>query len=191
MRPVKGIPTRSQLQPKFPHVSSKKPLKCLCSPHCTVKENCFQHFIPFRCSVCEYEAKFHGNVLWYLRSSGMLHKVDWYLVTEVSGQGCLETFVTNHQSALRNIPEERRSNLPEAWNPTNALWLQISHPNAAQTGNNSRCEATQRVMATSLTIMTKKTAILGHVVADSCTSFRSRSYQANTALNHKRLQWAL
>jgi hypothetical protein len=64
----------------------------------------------------------------------MLHREDWYLVTEVSGQrigpvfkgqavglylswiawplkmgpiGCPETSVTNYQSDLRNIPEER------------------------------------------------------------------------------------
>jgi hypothetical protein len=64
----------------------------------------------------------------YLRSSGMLSSVDWYLVTDVLGkpigpilkgqavQDCLtlqdgidslfRNVVTDHQCTLRNIPEE-------------------------------------------------------------------------------------
>jgi len=60
----------------------------------------------------------------------MLHSVDWLLLTDVSRKtfrfhlqglsglldpwrwdpvGCPETSVTNHQSTLRNIPEDRLS----------------------------------------------------------------------------------
>ena len=47
-----------------------------------------------------------------LRSSGLLRKVDWQFVTDISGPiGCPETSVANYQSALRNIPEERRFHL--------------------------------------------------------------------------------
>ena len=73
----------------------------------------------------------------HLRSSEVLRSLDWWFVTDVSGQpigpifkdqavqffssswtvlhlkvvpiGCPETLVTNYQSMLRKIPEERRS----------------------------------------------------------------------------------
>jgi hypothetical protein len=77
---------------------------------------------------------------WDLRSSGILRSVEWQFCTEVSGQpigpiftgqdfqkeslscwiswplkmgpiGCPETSVQNYQSTLRNIPEERRSQI--------------------------------------------------------------------------------
>jgi hypothetical protein len=58
----------------------------------------------------------------------MLRSVDWWLLADVSEQpigpifngqtvlkmgqiGCPETSVTNYQSTLRNIPEERRTHL--------------------------------------------------------------------------------
>jgi hypothetical protein len=51
----------------------------------------------------------------------MLHRVDWWLIADISGQpvsstacslkmgsiGCTETAVNNYQSTLRNVPEER------------------------------------------------------------------------------------
>jgi hypothetical protein len=60
---------------------------------------------------------------WDLRSSGMLHNVHWYLVTDVSEQligpvlnlsiltsmGRLKTLASNNQNTLHNIPEEWRS----------------------------------------------------------------------------------
>jgi len=71
---------------------------------------------------------------WDLPSSGMLLNIEWQLVTDVSGPplgsffkgqavghswnarllnigliGLPETTVTNYQSKLRNIPEQRRS----------------------------------------------------------------------------------
>ena len=54
------------------------------------------------------------------RSSGMLRVVDWWLVTDVSGQpigshleslGCPETSASKYQSILLNVPEERRPTL--------------------------------------------------------------------------------
>jgi len=54
-------------------------------------------------------------ILWNLRSSGILRSVEWQSLTDVSGQpvpwmiGCPETSMRNCHSALRDIPEERRS----------------------------------------------------------------------------------
>jgi len=38
----------------------------------------------------------------------MLRKIDWYLVTDVSGQGCLETFVTTN---LRCVTSQKSEDL--------------------------------------------------------------------------------
>ena len=46
-----------------------------------------------------------------IRSSWMLHSVDWYIFTDISGKMvltvCSEASVTNYQTKLCNIPEER------------------------------------------------------------------------------------
>ena len=63
-----------------------------------------------------------------LRSSGMLRSVDWQLVIEVSGQhigpiGYSETSVTNYQTTLRDIIEERRSRFTFSAQNFLSLWL--------------------------------------------------------------------
>jgi hypothetical protein len=77
----------------------------------------------------------------------MLSSVDWRLVTDVSGQvigpinkvqgtarllktgqiDCPETSVTNYQSMLRNIPEERISRNVLNYVPTQTLFVRISY----------------------------------------------------------------
>jgi hypothetical protein len=60
------------------------------------------------------------NYRWDFRSSGVLGSVDWWLVTDVSGQtigsvikdqAVRELWVTNYDSNLRKVPEERKSHL--------------------------------------------------------------------------------
>ena len=41
----------------------KKPLQSLFSPYCIATENCFEHFMRFRCSFRAFEAKFNANAL--------------------------------------------------------------------------------------------------------------------------------
>jgi len=43
-----------------------------------------------------------------LRSAGMLHWVDWWVSTFRDNLSGLQTLLTNYQSMLDNIPEERR-----------------------------------------------------------------------------------
>ena len=78
-------------------------------------------------AVCDFRLPSPHN--WGLRSSAMLHSVDWKLGTKFSGQligpvfkgqsvpwpvkivsiGCPETSAANYISTLRNIAEDRRS----------------------------------------------------------------------------------
>ena len=60
------------------------------------------------------------NYRWDFCCPGMSCSVDWWLITEVSGQhigpifkgqAVYETLVTNYKSTLHNIPEERRSHV--------------------------------------------------------------------------------
>jgi len=53
----------------------------------------------------------------------MLHSVDWWLVTDIP--------VTNDQSALHNIPDERRSNFNcggSLKSPTGVLFSEVKRP---------------------------------------------------------------